>query len=280
MDWKEYEDIVYEECQRIFRDATIIKDTHIKGIYSQRQRQIDILVKDCTIDGKICSIVVDAKYYSKKVDVKDVESFISMLKDVNIERGILVSSEGYTKSAINRAHYGENNIEVDVLNVGELLQFQSTVAFPYAGSDSAFIKAPFGWIIDAARRPGIIATLYKRGGDLLDAAKSNEFMYLQLYPKDEEVKTIDDLVKKQNMLLLQDDANARFEKFEIENIVIRKARVKGYPTIETTAFRDFDDFVLFIVLFCPDNIRDRDINKMIYTLKSALPLKVRYKDSE
>lgn len=62
MSWKEYEQEVYKECIRIFKDSIIKSNIHIKGVYSQRMRQIDCLVQNVTIDGEIKSIIIDAKY--------------------------------------------------------------------------------------------------------------------------------------------------------------------------------------------------------------------------
>ena len=45
--WKEYENAVYRECERIFnaQDAELVKDAHVEGRYSGVKRQIDILIR-------------------------------------------------------------------------------------------------------------------------------------------------------------------------------------------------------------------------------------------
>ena len=89
MDWRDYEKIVLEECHRVFCNSTIKYNVHIKGIYSKRIRQIDVLIQ--TSSGAI--YVIDTKKYSLKVDVKAVESFIGMVKDVGANYGIIVSEK-------------------------------------------------------------------------------------------------------------------------------------------------------------------------------------------
>ncbi|WP_288237028.1 restriction endonuclease [uncultured Alistipes sp.] len=273
MTWADYEQEVFCECQRIFRDSTVIKNTHIKGVHSNRQRQIDVLIRNTSIDNIETSIVVDAKHYATKVDIKDVESFIGMLKDVNVDKGILVSEHGFTKSAINRAHLGENNIEIDILNLGELSLFQSTGAIPYAGSYGIILSSPFGWIADGKCTGISPVTLYQRGLSLDEALQKKEWMYLQFWKKDESIKNVKQLIDYQNDNILTMDNKANIEIQETD-IILRKTRIRKYPTIEITGFKDFEDFILFGVLYCPDNVISRNIGKLKYILNSAIPVKI------
>ncbi len=152
--WKDYEDAVYEECKRTFqfRNAEIVKNTYIEGKYSGIKRQIDILIKQINEDVITSTIIVECKYYGTKINVKIVDSFIGCLADVGADKGIIVSEKGFSKAAINRAHKGVDDIEVDIFSLEELQQFQAQAAFPYAGDSMLTLSAPFGWIIDGTRR--------------------------------------------------------------------------------------------------------------------------------
>ena len=274
MNWKKYEDEVYYECTRIYNDAEIIRNTYVDGIYSKHKRQIDVLIKNALVEGVSTTIIVDAKFYNKKVDVKEVESFISMLKDTGADKGIIVTECGFTKTAINRAHLGENNIEADIYCLQDFKQFQSLLAIPYSGSYGSVIQSPFGWIIDGKRNIQALATLYKRGYSFEEACKNKEFMYINYWIKDEEVASVDDLIKYQNKYIIDHVPNAIINVDESE-FKIRSIKDKSYPATEYTGYREFDDFILFIVLFSPENISRRDINKMKFVLNSALPIRVR-----
>lgn len=272
MEWQDYEKIVMEECHRVFRDADISHNVHIKGLYSKRMRQIDVLIQ--TDKGTV--YVVDAKKYRIKVDVKTVESFIGMVKDVGGNYGIIVSEKGFTKAAINRAHIGENNIEVDILNLNELGRFQAEGAIPYAGSCGIFATAPFGWIIDGTRRNNMVATLYQRGISFEEASQQNkEWAYINFWDKNDEINSLDILISFQNNYLMESDGNGRIEEKEESSIRIRTFTSSLYPTKEVTLYRDFSKFIIFVVLFSPDNLLQRNINKMKYLLLNALPLEVR-----
>lgn len=275
MGWQEYEKIVLEECRRVFLNSDIAYNKHIKGLYSGRMRQIDIFVK--TNIG--IKYVIDAKKYATKVDVKDVESFIGMVKDVGADYGIIVSEKGFTKSAIKRAHLGENNIEVDILNLNELKTLQTEGAIPYSGSNGVAINAPFGWIIDGTRRNGFVASLYQRGLTFEESIINKEWAYLNFWDKNDTIDTIDKLITFQNDSLLEMDNDGKIDVKENDVIMERIFSSKKYPTNEITLYRDFRKFILFIVLFSPDNTLKRNINKMRYLLLNALPLEVKQENS-
>ncbi len=271
MGWQEYEKIVLEECRRVFLNSDIAYNKHIKGFYSGRMRQIDIFVK--TNIG--IKYVIDAKKYNKKIDVKDVESFIGMIKDVGADYGVIVSEKGFSKAAINRAHIGEYNIEVDILSLNELKLFQAEGGIPYSGRNGVAINAPFGWIIDGTRRENTVTTIYQRGISFEEAIQNREWAYLNFWDKDDEIDSVDDLISWQNKQLLANDKEGIIEIKDEENIKIRVFISKKNPIKEITLFRDFHDFVLFVVLFSPDNLINRNIKKMQNLLLDAIPLKVK-----
>ncbi len=270
LNWKEYEKEVLSECQRVFLNSDISYNVHIKGLYSKRMRQIDIMIKNS--NGAV--YIIDAKKYDVKIDVKTVESFIGMVKDVGADKGIIVSEKGFSKAAINRAHLGENNVEVDILNLRELALFQSEGAILYAGKYGAVAFTPFCWIIDGTRRNHMVATLYRRGFSFEEAARNNEWAYVEFWDKDSEIGTLDELVAWQNNNLLCDDNEGIIEDDRSDSIRIRIFKSKKYPCPEITLFREFDDFILFVVLFSPDNMINKNIEKMKYLLQNAIPLHV------
>lgn len=273
MNWKEYEKEVLSECHRVFLNSNISYNVHVNGLYSNRMRQIDIMVKED--DGTV--YVVDAKKYDVKIDVKTVESFIGMIKDVGADFGVIVSEKGFTKAAINRAHLGENNIVVDILSLHELSMFQGGVAIPFAGRNGVVINAPFGWIIDGARRNGIVALLYQRGLSFEEATKNKEWAYLDFWDKNDTINTMEKLIAFQNNYLLKMDKEGKID-VQLEDVIKTRIFVsRKYPTKEITLYRDFHSFIMFIVLFSPDNTLSRNINKMRYVLLKALPLNVTQK---
>jgi hypothetical protein len=106
MSWKEFEAIV-ARLQRTFNKAgTVTCDEKIRGKISGRPRQIDICIRT-TIGTENVLIIVECRKLNRKVDVRAVEAFAGVMKDVGAQMGIMVSTAGFSKAAYRRAA-GEN----------------------------------------------------------------------------------------------------------------------------------------------------------------------------
>lgn len=78
-------------------------------------------------------------------------------------------------------HKGKNDIEVDIVSLGELRQFQAEGSIVCGGRNALAVSAPFGWIIDGTRRGFAPAVLYRRGIAFEDVTeKEKEWKGLQL----------------------------------------------------------------------------------------------------
>ena len=273
--WKEFEEEVFLECERVFNSqgTEVLKNKYIVGCYSGVKRQIDVIVRHHNDGEDVNMCVVECKHFAKKINVKIVDSFIGCLEDVGANNGIIVSEKGFTKAAINRAHKGKDNIEVDILNLGELQQFQGYGAITYSGGNALIIAPPFGWIIDGKNRIDALAVFYRRGVSFEEAVRiEKEWMYLQIWTKEKEHETIENIVEFQNIQLRDKDECAVIQQFELDGLIVREAYLSSYSAPEITVFREFDRFIAFIVLFCPDYFFQRDTKKAVSMLNKAIPL--------
>jgi len=116
-DWRDYEQEICDKFQREFNDCEIIKNGHITGKFSKVPRQIDILIQ-----GKMAGVdllgIVECKYFSRKVDVKVVDSFIGFLEDVGANFGVIITNEGFSAGAVNRASI--KGIKLDIVSYEDL----------------------------------------------------------------------------------------------------------------------------------------------------------------
>jgi len=135
MNWKLYEEEVFKTLKLFYPDAKIEKNLKKKGLYSKKERQVDIYIEDI-VGGSTIKIYVECKFYNKPIDVKTVESFISMASDLQADIGLMISEKGYTKTAIKRAFYNPENIELDILSLAELKHLQGNLALPYSGENA------------------------------------------------------------------------------------------------------------------------------------------------
>src|ERR1700733_9885262 len=102
--WKRYEKQIADLIRdRAVGPVTITTDAKITGLLSEVPRQIAILIEG-TISGIAdVTIALDCKFFSKKVDGKDVEAFLGMVEDVGVNMGMLVTTVGFTPAAKRRA---------------------------------------------------------------------------------------------------------------------------------------------------------------------------------
>lgn len=103
-DWRIYERVAAcFELDAVGMDVSVTPNASLIGSISGVKRQIDILVDARWEDGIARRIIYDAKRRRRKVDVKDVESFEGMMKDVRARRGVIICSGGWTAAAERRA---------------------------------------------------------------------------------------------------------------------------------------------------------------------------------
>ncbi|RQO32637.1 hypothetical protein DBR32_03325 [Taibaiella sp. KBW10] len=124
--WKDYENKLFNFLKETYPECEIEYDDSIFGLYSKTERQIDFAIRG-NLAGKRILGVVDSKYYSRNIDVKDVESFIGMIQDVNANFGFMITNNGYSKAAKNRVKY--SNLKLDILRVNELNELELTVDY-------------------------------------------------------------------------------------------------------------------------------------------------------
>ncbi len=282
MDWQQYE----KEIEALFREAypsaRITPNAKLIGKFSKVERQIDLLIEEQASDFAF-RIIVDAKHRNRKIDVGDVEAFLGLTQDVEAHTGMMVAFEGYTPAAVNRAHYDNLDVVLDVLSLDELKAFQGPVGIPYSGDCGAWIVAPLGWVVDATRREGMLATLYQPGLTFEGAVRNNEFMYINFWKKTDEdgIKSLDALLKHQEGYMLADSPDAEICLLDgVQNqkvgakSLIRRFRKKTYPTAEYTGFVDFENFIFMCVLFTPEQLEKKNLRKLRFVMRDLFPLTI------
>lgn len=96
--WKDFE-LVNARLQRRFnKSAEVIQNDSIQGVNSGIFRQIDVSVR-YRMGGEEILMIVECRRWKRKIDVKGVEAFNSVKRDVRAHVGIMVSTAGFTKAA-------------------------------------------------------------------------------------------------------------------------------------------------------------------------------------
>lgn len=279
-EWRKYEREIHAELVSKYPESTIRHDLRLPGSLSGSDRQIDVLIEE-KLGGEVVATAVDAKYHSRRIDVKEVESFLGLLRDVHVNRGIMISPLGYTAAAMTRAFRDDVDLDLDVFSLDDFKQWQVAGAIPYAGRNAALLPAPLGWVVDAERHPGLLARLYRRGSTFIEAARLCEFMYVNLWDRRPPTDSLDKLLAQQEEDIRKKSPDAVITIRDIRGDFgwrrcIRRADIPKYPTAEITGFVEFPDAILFVVLFTPLVVERRNVRKLEYIVRKALPLSVRH----
>ena len=274
IEWQKYEELVYLECIRIFDKASVNYNVKLEGKYSLRKRQIDILVSEANIDGSTFTIAIDTKHYKNKIDVKCVESFIGMLRDLDVNLGIIISDIGFTKSAINRVINSTDNIQVDIMSMLEFSQFQGPGGIVYSNNMGAIIKSPFGWILDAKQYEFSPAVLYRRGINFQDALYDLNFMYINFLHHDDKFATMEDVCKFHNVDINKFYNDPEIKTSEDDGVLIREFYNPIRDCFDITAYKDCDNFTVYITLLTKNDFKSINIQKLKYVANSLIFLDV------
>ena len=97
-DWRDLEQLVAKIQRSLAPTASVEHNVNVMGVESETERQIDVLVKQ-RIGQYEMTIAIDCKDYKRPVDVKGVEEFAGMVRDIRANKGVLVCPAGFTASA-------------------------------------------------------------------------------------------------------------------------------------------------------------------------------------
>mgnify|MGYP006424406617 CR=1 FL=1 len=282
MNWQEYEKYVFKHIKNSFPNATCEFNSKLLGKYSQGERQCDVLVTQ-KVGDETLKILVDAKYYFKKIDVKAVENFISMCHDIFASQGILVTPKGYSELAYNRAENDPSQIILDILSLDDLQHLQGYMAIPYAGEFGCLIQPAFGWIIDANRWFGNLAWSYRKGFDFNKAYKEKEFSYFNIWNTLKDPITPKELLEQQ-VEMLAEASTVYDNKIEIINddgkvLTTRKTFIENYLAPEYACAIQYEGFIFFGILVSENNRESVNFKKLKYVVSQSIPIKLKHRAS-
>jgi len=273
--WKEYELYITRHFQKQFPNTSIQHDVKRKGLMSRTKRQIDILIEG-KLAGIDLAIIVDCKYFDKRVGIKEVESFLSFLRDLKASKGILITNRGYTKAAHDRATYDSQDVELRIIDFKDLEQFQGFMAIPYSGSHCAVVTAPDGWVVDASQNGPYVASFYPAGMSQEEALSAKEFIYLSFSHKDRKWPNLAHLLATQKKSAEEHYNNPKIEylntiKRKDCSVTLRVLDAQEHSdTIEYTIFLDFPGVIIFMTLLSPTSKKQPNLKKLEWLAQKSL----------
>lgn len=118
--------------------ARVLYNQQIRGVHSRALRQVDLVI----MAGNE-RIAVECKFYSSKIDLKTIDSFIGFLEDIGFSRGLLVTNVGASKACA--ARIAQSGIEIQILNEGELKEYSVGGILFWNDGLGALVRHPYGW---------------------------------------------------------------------------------------------------------------------------------------
>jgi hypothetical protein len=280
-DWQKYEGYIFGALQRRFPGARVVPNAHLPGLKSGRDRQIDVLV-ELDIGGCNIKIAFDCKCYKRKVDVKHVESFLGMLEDIRVSQGVLVTTQGYSKTAQERAMRESRAIDLQILGPDRLSQYQFIgCLWFWKGDVAAVVEPPGGWVVDIESTGGPFQfSMYPLGHHRESAMKMCPFLYGAIARKTEAEASIEAIAAEDERVVIASYPAAKFEYLPTESTketgkfhkaLLRVGHVDlSYGGPEYTLYLDMPRAVLRLVLLCPSGQEDHYLPVLMWVGRGAV----------
>jgi hypothetical protein len=261
--WREYETYVFGCLQRLCPGAKIRSNVHIRGTKTDEPRQVDILLER-EIGGFSLVIAIDCKCYGRKVTVNDVDRFLGMLGDIRISKGVLVTTKGYSKTALRRLQHESRDIELRILTPERFSEFQHIgSAFPWREPVGAVVSTPEGWVVDNQPTEPMQFAMYQLGHTRDSAIRNGAFVYGKILLKSPGTPTMEAIAARHEEEIIDKVPDAKFERLdpitstgwsgrEPGEILLRVGHIhEGYGGPEYSLYVNHPKGVLLLVLLCP-----------------------------
>jgi len=89
-----YERFVFEKLQRLYPEAVVKLNDHIRGAMSGLLREIDVSIRITLQDTQLLYIV-QCKDWSSRVDINTIGAFSAVMRDVGAAKGFLLCTSGF-----------------------------------------------------------------------------------------------------------------------------------------------------------------------------------------
>ncbi len=201
--------------------------------------------------------------------MNDVEQFLGMLRDLRVSKGVIMTTRGYTKTALKRAERESSDIDLRILSVEQLSEYQGlNWAIPFEGEVGAVVAIPSAWVLDNEQRSHHTDTphfvTYPLGHTRASALAGRAFIYGKIILKWKDAPTMEAIAElhEQRVIAQYPDANfQRLPQLERQSLedrdpsqtLFRVGHIHtGYRGPEYSIYIDHPKGVLLLVLYCPE----------------------------
>ena len=111
MTWQEYQEavaVLYEQADGF---GEVSRNVVVPDKITGQARQIDVLI-EINAKGHSLKMIVDAKFHSSPIDVRDLESVLALADAVGANKAIVVAANGWTEPAKKKADHVGCSLEL------------------------------------------------------------------------------------------------------------------------------------------------------------------------
>lgn len=135
MTWQEYQKAVADFYEQLEGFGAVKRNVFMPDVVTGQRRQIDVLI-ELQERGHSLRMLIDAKFHSSPLDVKDVEGVAALAKAVGASKAIIVAANGFTAPAKVKADF----IQCDLMTLSleealDLLVPEKWKMCPFCNSD-------------------------------------------------------------------------------------------------------------------------------------------------
>jgi len=107
--WRLYEKIVGDMHEE-YPDCAVTQNHKVIG-KSGIPRQVDVWVTG-SVAGYEIKVAIECKFHKSKVDINLIDSFIGMLQDIGANKGVFITTTGFTAGAEARANAADISLKI------------------------------------------------------------------------------------------------------------------------------------------------------------------------
>jgi len=104
MKWQEYQEAVATLYEQLNGFGTVHRNVYLPDLVTGQRRQVDVMI-EMSERGHLLRMLIDAKFHSMPLDIKDIEEVVALSKAVGAHKTIIVAANGFTSPAETKARF-------------------------------------------------------------------------------------------------------------------------------------------------------------------------------
>jgi hypothetical protein len=187
-----------------------------------------------------------------------------MLGDIRVSKGVLITTKGYSSTALRRAQQEARDIDLQILPPDRLSTYQFIgCAWLWKGPVAAIVEPPDGWVVDIEPSASSYQfSMYPLGHTAESAKRYCPFLYGSIVLKTDQEPTMEAIAARHESDILEKLPAARFQRLPplwapaeggLARHIFRVGHVdQSYGGPEYSLYLDVPGGVLVLVLLCPE----------------------------